>query len=101
MLQIAEGSLWAQREVARVVVYLEDFETKIAATMSELWNVRDSASGVLQSRATLKNGTPLWRLCPTHVHCIALLAEQDEDLLVLDICNRAEIEAIERRLIDR
>jgi hypothetical protein len=101
MLRIAANeSLWAQREVARVFVYLEELETKIA-TGSEFWNIRDSASGVLESHATLRSGTPIWRLCPTHVHCIAVLIEQEGDLLVLDICNRAEIETVENGLINR
>jgi hypothetical protein len=100
LLRIAEkDGLWAQREVARIYVYLEHLEIRLAKT-SRFWNIQDSASGALESRATLRDGTPIWRLCPTHVHCIALLAEQDGDLLVLEVCNRAEIETIENELID-
>jgi hypothetical protein len=97
IIQIAKkGGLRAPREVARVYVYLENYQ----ANLTEFWNVRDSASGRLTSSATLRDGTPIWRLCPTHVHCIALLAEQDGDLLVLDVCSRAEIEEAESRLIN-
>jgi len=96
LLLIAEHDL---KEATRVFVILEHLEIKLART-TDFWNIQDSASGNIESRATLKDGTPIWRLCPTHVHCIALLVMQDEDLLVLEVCNRAEIETVERRLID-
>jgi hypothetical protein len=86
-------------EVAHLYGCLERLETKLATT-SQFWNIQDSASGKLISRATLKDGTSIWRLCPTHSHCIALVVEQDGDLLVWDVCNRAEIETVENHLID-
>jgi hypothetical protein len=59
-----------------------------------------SASGVLESVVTRTNGTPIWRLYPTHATCIALLTVQKGDLLVLAICNRAEVEVVEQTLIN-
>jgi hypothetical protein len=101
LLRIAtEDSIWAQREVARIYVCLTDLESRMAHS-AEFWNIRDSASGNLTSCATLKDGTPVWRLCTTHVHCIALVAMQDDDLFVLELCSRAEIDSVERTLINR
>lgn len=93
MLRIAESNLQAHKETVRIYVYLEEIKS------SDFWNVRDSASGELVSRSKLQDGTLIWRLYPTHVHCIAFLAEQNGDLLVLGVCNRAEIETVERQLI--
>jgi len=97
LLRLAQGNPRAQREVARVFAYLKSLGARLAKT-TVYWNVDGSASGVLTSAATLQNGTPIWRLYPTHVHCIALLAMQDETLFVLDFCSKAEIKAIERKL---
>jgi hypothetical protein len=100
MLEIARSSPQAQREVVRIYVYLEHLEIKLRERSLEFWSIRDSASGWLESCATLKDGTAIWRLYPTHVYCIAFLAERDElDLLVLDVSSRAEIEMTEARLI--
>ena len=96
-----EGDLLARHEVARVFSYLERLETKIADAAPAYWNIGDSASGVLTSHATLKNGTPIWRLYPTHVQCIALLAAQDGDLFVLEICSEAVVNTIELELHKR
>ncbi len=89
------------REVAKIYVCLEAIQRKIRSTQPEFWNVGYSASRILQSFATLKNGTPIWRLYPTHRYCIALLAELDGDIHVLDVCNKAEIRSVEHRLINR
>jgi hypothetical protein len=94
-----EGSVWTQREVARTYVYLRYLNEKIAAA-PDFWNIDGSATGFLQSFTTRRNGNPIWRLCPTHVSCIALLTVQDGDLLVLAICSRAEIETLEQTLIN-
>jgi hypothetical protein len=91
-----EGNFLAQREVARVYVYLKYLQEK----STDFWNVGGSASGVLESVVTRTNGTPIWRLYPTHATCIALLTVQNGDLLVLAICNRAEVEAVEQSLIN-
>jgi hypothetical protein len=100
LLRIAENDgIWAQREVARLYVHLEHLEKTLART-SQFWNIQDAASGSLESCATLKDGTSIWRLCPTHVHCIALLVEQNGDLLVLEVCSRAEVETTENHLIN-
>jgi hypothetical protein len=93
-----EGSFWAQREVARLFSCLKTLESKLARSV-DFWNVGDSASGLLESHATLNDGTPVWRLCPTHYHCIALVAMHNGDLLVLEICSRAEIDSVERKLV--
>ena len=86
------------KKVTRIFTNLKRLAQKLART--EFWNIEDSASGNIESHAALNDGTPIWRLCPTHVHCIALLVEQDGDLLVLEACTRAEIETVERQLID-
>jgi hypothetical protein len=93
-----EGVLAARSEVARVYAYLERLERKMAADEPAFWNIPGSASGALTSRAKLKDGTPIWRLYPTHVHCIALLAIQDGDLFVLAVCREAEVKTIELEL---
>jgi hypothetical protein len=92
---IAFGGGNGLREVAKIYVCLEAIQCKIRNTHPEFWNVGYSASGILQSFATLKNGTPIWRLYPKHLYCIALLAELDGDIHVLDVCNRAEISSVE------
>jgi hypothetical protein len=99
LARIAENDgVWAQREVAHICVNLEQLEFKFAQARL-FWNVQGAATGNLVSYTTLPNGKPIWRLCPTHVHCIALLVVQEDDLLVLEVCNRAEINAVERQLI--
>ncbi|MGB6176448.1 MAG: hypothetical protein WBF43_08955 [Methylocella sp.] len=92
---IASGGGNGLREVAKIYVCLEAIQCKIRSTHPEFWNVGYSASGILQSFATLKNGTPIWRLYPNHRYCIALLAELDGDIHVLDVCNKAEIGSVE------
>jgi hypothetical protein len=99
MVWIARSNPGAHREVVRVYVYLERLEMKLEQAPLEFWNIRDSASGWLESCATLNDGTPIWRLYPTHVHCIAFLAERDGDLLVLDVSSKAEVETTETQLI--
>jgi hypothetical protein len=84
-------------EVASTIEHLDLLEATVPTNFA-FWNVRWSASGLLESKAQLKSGKPIWRLCPSHVYCIALLAEQDDDLLVLDICNRAALRTVESRL---
>ena len=100
MLGIARSNSRAHREVIRIYVYLERLEIKLREASLEFWNVRDSASGWLEAGATLENGIPIWRLYPTHVHCVAFLAKQDDHLLVLDVSSRAEVEDTEAQLIN-
>lgn len=92
-----EGSERAQNEVAQVCSGLRLIRDD-AWTMPDYWNVRVSALGLL-SYTTRANGSPIWRLCPAHVSCIALLTTQDDDLLVLGIYSRAEVEKTEQRLV--
>lgn len=95
LIRIAKsGDLQARSEVARVIAFLRILEEKLASNPA-YWNVAPSASGILTSYATLSNGTPIWRLCPSHVHCICLLAMRDADLHVLDICSASELSATE------
>jgi hypothetical protein len=100
MLGIAQSSSQALREVVRIYVYLEQLEIKLKDRALEFWCIRDCASGWLTSCASLKDGAAIWRLYPTHVYCIAFMAERDEvHLLVLDVSCQAEIETTEARLI--
>ncbi len=95
LIRIAvSGDLKARSEVARVIATLRIFEEKLATT-TDYWNIAHSASGKITSYATLRNGVPIWRLCPTHVHCICLLAMQDGDLHVLDVCSESDLVTIE------
>ena len=97
-LQLAEtGSFRAQREVARLYSCLKRLESRMKRS-ADFWNVEYSASGILTSSATMRDGTPVWRLCPTNTHCIALIAKVNGDLCVLEICSRADIGTIERKL---
>jgi hypothetical protein len=92
-----EGGLRAQREVATLYNRLKILRSKIAKC-ADFWNVEDSASGNLRSCAILKDGTPVWRLCPAHAHCIALAVKMGDDLFVLEICSRDEIDSVEGRM---
>src|SRR5262249_30306605 len=94
-----EGNAKARREVASVYVHLRHLEAYIV-TKSDFWNVPGSASGFLESHIARTNGTPIWRLCPTHVSCIALLTVQDGNLLVLAISSRAKVTATEQSLLN-
>jgi hypothetical protein len=96
MVQVANSSVQGYAEVSHLFACLQEIELKA----SEFWNVGDSASGNLTSCATLKNGAPIWRLCPTQVHCIGLLVEEQDGVLwVLAVCSRAEIEKKEAELM--
>jgi hypothetical protein len=93
---LQDQSLWSQEEVAKIYSRLLVLQEKITASI-EFWNVEDSASGILESCHTV-NGTPVWRLCPPGNRYIALLAVYDDDLVVLDICQEANADAVEREL---
>jgi hypothetical protein len=84
-------------EVASTIEHLDILEQTVP-TNFRFWNVAWAASGLLESKIQLRTGQPIWRLCPTHVHCIALLAEQGNDVYVLDVCSRAALQAVEARL---
>jgi hypothetical protein len=88
------------RETARIFAYLRELESDIQdrRIAQEFWNIRDSASGWLESCRTLPSGTPIWRLYPQHRHAIALLALQNGEICVLQICCRRELETVERAL---
>ena len=94
-----EGNAKARKEVASLYVHLRHLE-KYIVTKADFWNVPGSASGLLELHITRANGTAIWRLCPTHISCIALLTVQDDNLLVLAISSRAEVTVTERSLID-
>jgi hypothetical protein len=97
ILRIAEKNGYeGRREAARVFARL----AKIAKTPVAFWNIYGSASGDLHSVCAFKSGTVIWRLCPKHVYCIPLLAREGNDLLVLTICNQANIQRVERHLIN-
>jgi hypothetical protein len=99
-LEIARtGNLRAQREVARTSSSLRYLASKMTNTAT-FWNIEGSASGLLTSCATLSDGTSLWRICPTHSHCIALVAVMNDDLHVLYFGSEAEIELTERKLVE-
>jgi len=97
-LRIAKkGGFRAQREVARLYSCLKRLKSKMKLS-ADFWNVEDSTSGILTSSATMLDGTPIWRLCPTHGHCVALIANIAGDLYVLEISSREDISKIERKL---
>jgi hypothetical protein len=98
--QLARGNGRALSEAARVFAYLEAIHTRIRNGSVEFWNVGFSASGVISSQSRLKNGSLIWRLCPEHDYCIALLAEIDGDIRTLDVCGKEEVVAVELRLCD-
>lgn len=101
LISIADtGDLQARSEVARFIAILKFLKRKVGHT-PDYWNVALSASGTLSSHATAKNGTSLWRLYPTHTHCIGVVAMQDGDLYVLNVCSEFEISSVERDYSNR
>lgn len=91
------GDLQARTEVARVIAALKNFREKLASTL-DYWNIAESASGTISSRATMKNGASLWRLYPTHVYCIGLLEMRDGDLYLLAVCHEVDITSVEHEI---
>src|SRR5271165_5788584 len=85
------GDFQTRLEVAAVFAELKLLREKLG----DFWNIGASARGTLSSHATLESGTSIWRLCPTHTYCIALLTLLNGDLHVLDICSEAEVHAKE------
>lgn len=99
LVVIAKSSIRARSEVARLYAHLQDIEAKMSETR-EFWQIGLTAAGSLESRARLKSGVSILRLCPSNVHCVALLAEFDGTLKVLAVCRRSEIERVEAALIE-
>jgi len=98
MLEIArDGDLAARIEVARVFAHFEELEERFVRS-PDYWNISQSASGHLTSQAVLRNGTPIWRLCPSHTHCIAILFKDGDTIFVRNVCNAAMIAELEGQL---
>jgi hypothetical protein len=100
LLGIARQGELHLHEVARVFAYLRDLDELIREKRISLdfWNVSGSAAGTLESRHTLRDGTPIWRLYPQHRHAIALLMEKDGEICLIRVCGKRDLEEAERAL---
>lgn len=92
----SSGNAAAQREVARVTSYFSSIHAAFSRSPS-FWNIRFVMNGDVDYGPRL-HGCQLYRLCPGHQQCIALIIESGGELMVLDLCSSAELSSVELRL---
>jgi hypothetical protein len=88
-------------EATKIFCYARDLEDDLThgRVSIDTWNVRDSASGWLESRCATRSGHSIWRLFyRQHEYAVALLAQVDGYICVLHVCGQDEVENAENAL---
>jgi hypothetical protein len=92
-LKIAQGPNAALQEVARVTALLGQIDGAFRVSPS-LWNIRYVMNGYVAYGPNL-HGCQLYRVCPGHQYCIAILVESGGKLEILDFCSSADLPTVE------